>query len=235
MKQESMKSKHFNKPLSLSLCPSNMWLHNAWKLLYMFIISWEGLIRPCLQGSCWVLLYLVTAGLLWRVRWGFSVWVTARKTLIIWTKNWKKLINCHEPWITLLTERFRQFLLNIWLDSWIDVWQSKLISWSLVFWHNWKCCSIMWFLVVAAIVLIFHSILTIFRIIILLLLLYNFLFWGVRVGVGAGHTEPEPNGPKIIQFDTKSDHNSSKNVSKIYILYLRDFLWIIWEIFFEML
>ena len=34
----------------------------------------------------------------------------------------------------------------------------------------------------------------------------------------------EPNGPKIIQFDTKSDHSSSKNVSKIYILYLRDFL-----------
>ena len=178
-----------NKPLSLSLCPSNMWLHNAWKLLYMFIISWEGLIRPCLQGSCWVLLYLVTAGLLWRVRWGFSVWVTARKTLIIWTKNWKELINCHEPWITLLTERFRQFILNIWLDSWIDVWQSKLISWSLVFWHNWKCCSIMWFLVVAAIVLIFHSILTIFRMIILLVLLYNFFFGGVRVGVGAGHTE----------------------------------------------
>ena len=34
----------------------------------------------------------------------------------------------------------------------------------------------------------------------------------------------EPNGPKIIQFDTKSDHSSSKNVSKIYVLYLRDFL-----------
>ena len=34
----------------------------------------------------------------------------------------------------------------------------------------------------------------------------------------------EPNGPKIIQFDTKSDHSSYKNVSKIYILYLRDFL-----------
>ena len=45
----------------------------------------------------------------------------------------------------------------------------------------------------------------------------------------------EPNGPEIIQFDTKIDHSSSKNVSKIYILYLRDFLWIIWEIFFEML
>ena len=34
----------------------------------------------------------------------------------------------------------------------------------------------------------------------------------------------ESNGSKIIQFDTKSDHSSSKNVSKIYILYLRDFL-----------
>ena len=33
----------------------------------------------------------------------------------------------------------------------------------------------------------------------------------------------ESNGPKIIQFDTKIDHSSSKNVSKIYVLYLRDF------------
>ena len=34
----------------------------------------------------------------------------------------------------------------------------------------------------------------------------------------------EPNGLKIIQFETKSDHSSSKNVSKIFVLYLRDFL-----------
>ena len=34
----------------------------------------------------------------------------------------------------------------------------------------------------------------------------------------------EPNKPKIIQFETKSDHSSSKSVSKIYVLYLRDFL-----------
>ena len=45
----------------------------------------------------------------------------------------------------------------------------------------------------------------------------------------------EPNGTKIIQFDSKSGHSNSKNVSKIHILYLRDFLWKIWEIFFEML
>ena len=34
----------------------------------------------------------------------------------------------------------------------------------------------------------------------------------------------EPKGPKIIQFNTRSDHRSSKNVSKIYVLYLRDLL-----------
>ena len=34
----------------------------------------------------------------------------------------------------------------------------------------------------------------------------------------------EANELKINQFDTKSDHSSSKNVPKIYILYLRDFL-----------
>ena len=45
----------------------------------------------------------------------------------------------------------------------------------------------------------------------------------------------EQNGPKIIQFDTKSDDSSSKIVSKIYILYLIDFPWKNLEIFFEML
>ena len=35
----------------------------------------------------------------------------------------------------------------------------------------------------------------------------------------------EPKGPKIIQFDDQNNHSSSKNVSKIYVLYLRDFLW----------
>ena len=53
--------------------------------------------------------------------------------------------------------------------------------------------------------------------------------------LGKERVQQQQNEPKIIQFDTKSDHSSSKNVSKIYILYLRDFLWIIWEIFFEML
>ena len=44
---------------------------------------------------------------------------------------------------------------------------------------------------------------------------------------------PELNGHKIIKLDTQSHHYSSKNVSKICVLYLRDFLWKNWEISFE--
>ena len=44
-----------------------------------------------------------------------------------------------------------------------------------------------------------------------------------------------PNGPKTMLFDTKNHHSVSKNYSKIYISYLRDFLWKIVEIFLEIL
>ena len=43
------------------------------------------------------------------------------------------------------------------------------------------------------------------------------------------------NRPKIIPFDTQNYYSISKNVSKIIVLYLRDFLWKISEIFFEIL
>ena len=34
----------------------------------------------------------------------------------------------------------------------------------------------------------------------------------------------EPRGPKITQFCIQNHHSSAKNVSKIFVLYLRDFL-----------
>ena len=45
----------------------------------------------------------------------------------------------------------------------------------------------------------------------------------------------DANGPKIIQFDTQNHHSGPRNVSKIYLLDLRDFPWKFWEISFEML